>query len=184
MRIIAGKYKGKKLNSFELSTTRPTSDMVRSSLFNILGDKIKDCTFLDLFAGTGACSIEAISRGAKFVNIVDSNKLSNKLINKNLSLINDNNYKVFNLDYLDFLTKCKKDNCKFDIIFIDPPYATNFGEIAVEFILSNNILNDDGTIVWEHDKTKLQLVENWKDVLVRTKKYGIKYLTVINIENE
>ena len=84
MRIIAGKYKGKILNSFKLDTTRPTSDMVRSSLFNIIGEKIIDSDFLDLFGGTGACGIEADSRNAKKVTIVDNNIESINLINKPL----------------------------------------------------------------------------------------------------
>lgn len=180
MRIIAGKYKGKILNSFKLDTTRPTSDIVRSSLFNILGDKIIDCIFLDLFGGTGACGVEAISRGSKQVYIVDKNKESVNLINKNLNLVNASAI-VENTDYLTFLGNCKLKKICFDVVFIDPPYATDFGENAIKFIIENNLVCSDSVIVWEHDKTKLDYVDSLKYPNVRTKKYGIKYLTIITL---
>ena len=178
MRIIAGKYKGKILNSFKLDTTRPTSDMVRSSLFNIIGEKIIDSDFLDLFGGTGACGIEADSRGAKKVTIVDHHIESINLINKNIKLVKSGNINVVNQDYDKFLSYCKDSKLKFDIIFIDPPYKSNFGEISIDYILDNHLVKDDGLIIWEHDKEKLQILDKYANFNIRTKKYGIKYLTI------
>ena len=178
MRIIAGKYKGKILNSFKLDTTRPTSDIVRSSLFNIIGDKIIGSKFLDLFGGTGACGIEADSRGASQVTIVDNNNESINLINKNIKLVKSDRINVVKQDYDKFLKICKENSYVFDIIFIDPPYKSNFGENSIDYILQNNILSKNGLIIWEHDKDKLNLLMQYDRFNVRTKKYGIKYLTI------
>ena len=84
MRIIAGKFKGKVLKEFNLDSTRPTSDLVRGALFNAVGTKIENSIFLDLFSGTGAVGIEALSRGAKECYFVDSNKSAIKIITKNI----------------------------------------------------------------------------------------------------
>lgn len=181
MRIIAGKYKGKILNSFKLDTTRPTSDIVRSSLFNIIGDKIVDSDFLDLFGGTGACGIEADSRSAKKVTIVDNNIESINLINKNIKLVKSNIINVIRQDYDKYLSYCKDNKIKYDIIFIDPPYKSIFGENSLDYILNNNLVNDNGLIIWEHDKDKLQLLDKYANFNIRTKKYGIKYLTIFEI---
>lgn len=181
MRIIAGKYKGKILNNFSLNTTRPTSDIVRSSLFNIIGEKVKDSTFLDLFGGTGACGIEAYSRGAKQVTIVDINNDSINLINKNIRLLKENNIIVIKKDYDIFLHQCKEDNRTFDIIFIDPPYKSDFGEKSINYIINNNLINKNGLIIWEHDKDKLNILDVFCDLNYRTKKYGIKYLAIFEI---
>lgn len=175
MRITAGKNKGKILNSFELETTRPTSDLVKQAMFNIIGYKINNCSFLDLFGGTGAIACEAISRGAEKVVVVDNNKESIKIINKNLQLIKANNATVINDDFLNVLSKLNKENMKFDIIFLDPPYKSNCAEQSVNFILENNILNSNGMLIWEHSVDKLLNVEKYK--IFKTKKYGIKFLS-------
>lgn len=178
MRIISGKFKGKVLKEFELPTTRPTSDLVRGALFNIIGSKIVDSTFLDLFSGTGAVGIEALSRGAKQVYFVDSNSESINLIKKNLSLVNCRNYQIFNFDFLEALKNLSNQYIKLDIIFIDPPYLSTFAEQALKLILKLNILNDNGLIFWEHDKEKLPLLNNFK-----TKKYGKKFITTLTKED-
>lgn len=175
MRIIAGKNKGKILKTFKLDTTRPTSDLVKQALFNIIYFKVEDGIFLDLFGGTGACGIEAISRGAKQVIFVDNNKESVNLINSNAKLINATNYQILNNNYEDALKKFKDANMSFDIIFIDPPYKSNFAEKSVNYIINNNLLNQNGLLVWEHDKDKLDMIDSAN--CFKTKKYGIKYLS-------
>ena len=178
MRIIAGKNKGKVLAEFKLDSTRPTSDLVKGALFNIIGEKVFDCEFLDLFGGTGAISCEAVSRGAKNVVVTDNNYESIKLINKNLKSINANNVKVINSSFLDALKQLKRQNKTFDIVFLDPPYKTDFAEQAVRFILDNNLINENGLLIWEHDKEKLEIINSLGNF--KTKKYGKKYLSILN----
>ena len=178
MRVIAGKYKGKVLTEFELSSTRPTADMVREALFDKIGFLVDDCVFLDLFAGTGAVGIEAISRGAKYCCFVDIDKSAQKIIEKNLKSVNATNYEILNCDYLTALKTFAVKKNKFDIVFIDPPYKTDFAEIAIEYIFQNNLLAENGLCVWEHDDSKLDYIKKKYDQ-VKTKKYGKKYLTYI-----
>lgn len=182
MRIIAGKFKGKKLNTFELSTTRPTSDLVREALFDKIGFKILDCTFLDLFSGTGAIGIEALSRGAKEVCFVDKNVEAIKLIKKNLMAINVANAQVLNCDYLSALTSFKNIKKSFDIVFLDPPYKTDFAEDAISRIAKLNILNENALIVWEHDISKNDYIKT-NYPFATTKKYGGKFLTYIKFDD-
>ncbi|MBO5714164.1 MAG: 16S rRNA (guanine(966)-N(2))-methyltransferase RsmD [Clostridia bacterium] len=150
MRIIGGIHGGRILTEFENIGVRPTSDMVRESLFNILRDRIEDATFLDLFCGTGAVGIEALSRGARHVTFNDNNSKSLECLNKNLnSLKITDGYSVSIRDGLAFLQSTTQ---KFDIIYLDPPYATDLGESALNYAI--NCLADNGVIVYETDKVK------------------------------
>ena len=119
MRVIAGKFKGKILKEFELQTTRPTADLVRGALFNVIGFNIENASFLDLFSGTGAVGIEALSRSAGKCIFVDANKDAIKLINKNLQSIDANNYEIYFEDYKLVLKKFSLNNYLFDIVFLD-----------------------------------------------------------------
>lgn len=180
MRIIAGKYKFKKLHDFNVNTTRPTSDRTREALFSILQSNTKDAVCLDLFAGTGALGLEALSRGAKFCYFVEHNIDIYKIMVKNFQECNaeKNSLKALRSDYLKALKGYKNKGIKFDIIFIDPPYKTNFAEISINFILDNSLLSDSGIIVWEHDETKLE--EICKYNILNHKQYGKTYISILN----
>ncbi len=177
MRIIAGKFKGKVLKEFELSSTRPTTDLVKGAIFNIIGNKIVNSNFLDLFSGTGAIGIEALSRGSKQVFFADSNKESVNLIKKNLSLIKADNFIIMQTDCFETLKTLYSQNIKFDLIFLDPPYSTDYAEKCIKLIYKLNLLNENGWILWEHDQTKLK--ETSKVEQIKTKKYGKKYVSII-----
>ncbi len=180
MRIIAGKYKGKILSEFKLSTTRPTSDLVREALFDKIGFQVLDCVFLDLFSGTGAVGVEALSRGAKQVYFVDNNNEAMNLIKKNIASVSASNFDVLKMNFGDALDRLYKQNIKFDIIFLDPPYATNFAEEAITIIKNYDLICENGLIIWEHDETKNKYIsQNFENS--KTKKYGKKYLTYINL---
>lgn len=146
MRIISGKYRGRKLNSPEDYSVRPTTDRVKENIFNILQFDIKGATVLDLFAGSGALGIEAISRGAEEVWFVDNSKKSVELIKKNLEKV-EYEGGVINRDYVDAILSFNKI---FDIVFIDAPYDTGLAEKAVIHISEKNLLAVDGVIVYEH----------------------------------
>ncbi len=161
MRIISGKYKGRKIKALDIMDVRPTSDKVRGALFNILGEKIRNSSFLDLYAGSGAVGIEALSRGAKNVYFVEDDFKVFKLIQENIA-----NLKIKE-DY-EILKDFPKQK-KFDIIFLDPPY-TKADIKDLELINENNLLADNGIIIFEHDK-----ILNFKSAcfeLFYEKKYG------------
>ena len=102
MRIISGKYRGKKLQEFDLATTKPTLDRVKESIFNLIQFDVADAVACDLFAGTGALGAECVSRGASKVYLVDSNPKAIKIIQANLKNM-EGDFKIVNTDYLDFL---------------------------------------------------------------------------------
>lgn len=148
MRIVGGKYKGRVLTEFKGQDIRPTSSMVRESLFNILQFKIFSARFLDLFSGTGAMGIEALSRGAKKVHFNDINRQSLTVLKQNLDKLKvEEEFRITNLDALTFLNSNKE---KFDIIYIDPPYKTDLGRRALDLVVG--AIDDGGTIIFEDEK--------------------------------
>ncbi len=167
MRIVAGKYRGKKLKEFELNSTRPTLDRVKEAIFNLIQFDIMDAVVLDLFSGTGALAIEAISRGAKKTYLVDNNQKAIDLIKENLKGI-DGDFEVVKIDYLEFLKNSKE---KFDIVLLDPPYNTDFGINAIKFIIEKQLLNDEGVIIFETSEEK-EFKLDFDGYDVKRKKYG------------
>ncbi len=178
MRIVGGEYKGRTLVEFSGNDIRPTSDKVRESLFNILQFKIYGSSFLDLFAGTGAMGIEALSRGAKEVVFNDASKKSLQILNKNLEKIKvDKRYSVANFDACRFLQTNSK---KFDIIFIDPPYGSGLGIKALSEIKSS--LADDGVVVYEEETPFNGEIVGL--TVTDSRKYGRVYLTFFKKEKQ
>lgn len=167
MRIVSGKYRGKKLKEFDLSSTKPTLDRVKESIFNLIQFDVQESVVLDLFAGTGALGIEAISRGAKSVYMVDSNKDAIKIINENLKGI-EGNYKVFQKDYINFI---EEQTEKFNIVLLDPPYNTDYGIKAIKLLLSKNLLTKDAIIIFETSFEK-DVDLNFDEFKISKKKYG------------
>ena len=147
MRVISGKARGVNLKTPEGVLTRPTIDRVKEALFSIINFDIPASNVLDLFGGTGQLGIEALSRGAKSAVFVDQREEACKLIKENLRRTKpEQDAKVVRMDYLDYLKRCKD---KFDIIFLDPPYAEVFLENALKCITEIDILQSGGIIVAE-----------------------------------
>ncbi|MFV8401239.1 16S rRNA (guanine(966)-N(2))-methyltransferase RsmD [Mycoplasma sp. CR] len=170
LRIIAGKYRGYKIDQPDEKYTRPTTDKVREAVFSSLQFKIQDATCLDLFAGSGAWSIEAISRGAKTVTAIEKNKIVFKTTRSNINKIPESNkINLRNEDALTFVSNCKD---KYDFVFIDAPFieyelVTN----CLNKLVSCNLLNDDFEIILEtNDFSKITLPEGLK--VYKNKKYG------------
>ena len=170
MRIVAGKYKGKNLASPKTDDVRPTTTRIKETLFNVIQGYVADSVVLDLFAGSGALGIEAISRGAKKVVFVDKSKDSIALVRQNLTGI-DGQYEVVNADFSSALRSAYLKGEKFDLVFLDPPYASDLGDLALQMIFDLELLKKDGIIVFEHgtDK-KFELLDN--HYKVRTKQMG------------
>lgn len=148
MRIIGGKHRGTLLYEFKGQAVRPTADRTKEAIFNVLQFDVSGSVCLDLFCGSGSLGIEALSRGAKEVIFVDKSKESVSLTEKNLEKIREKS-RVYFTDALSFLERANK---KFDIVFIDPPYADDVSLAAVKKIIEKNLLSDDGVIVFERDK--------------------------------
>ncbi len=170
MRVISGKYKGKKLQGFNIDGTRPTMDRIKESLFASIQNKINESICLDLFAGSGALGIEALSQGAKSCDFIDHNKEAIKIIKNNLENIKED-YNIINTDYKSYL---KKINKKYDIIFLDPPYQNNLLNKSLKYIEEYDLLNENGIIVCEFEneipKSNLKLIKE--------KSYGSKKIKI------
>lgn len=160
MRIISGKARGTKINTIDEVTTRPTLDRVRESLFNIIQNYVSNTYVLDIFAGSGALGIEALSRGAKQAVFCDINKDAVKIINENLMKTRlKENAIVYNMNYKKMIEKLSKNDFKFDIVFVDPPYKENLAVNSVKLIIQNNLLNENGIIIIETDEKERDLKE-------------------------
>lgn len=168
MRVIAGKYKRTILNTLEGNDTRPTKDMVKEALFSSI-DIDETATFLDLFAGSGAIGIEAISRGSKRVIMNDINPKAVAIIKTNLAKIKERAI-VYNLDWEACLSKLEGN--QFDFIFLDPPYAFNEYTKLFDALVKFNILKKDAIIIWEVRKgTTIEEHPNFR--CIKEKNYGI-----------
>jgi 16S rRNA (guanine966-N2)-methyltransferase len=170
MRIIAGKYRGRKLKSPPSLQTRPTSDRLRETLFNILAPLIKGAQFLDLCAGSGAVGIEALSRGAAHVTFVDRSRKMYALIETNIETleIGEDEVYVVNSEAQAFMYKCTRKQTKpsltvgllprfapFDIIFFDPPYSMDYEDV-LDYVgeHAKQMLAEGGIIIVEHYRKK------------------------------
>ncbi len=149
MRVIAGRARSVPLLSPDGDGTRPTTDRIKETLFNILRDDIYECSFLDLFAGSGQIGIEALSRGAKSAVFVEKNRKTTALINKNLEKTRlSDDATVIARDVMAALPQLSEYG-PFDIIFMDPPYAGGLEEKVIEAIGEHGLLSENGKIVVE-----------------------------------
>jgi len=153
MRIIGGKYKARALAEFDGKAVRPTADRVKESLFNILFLKIRGARVLDLFSGSGALGLECLSREAAEVVFNDLAKDSVELLKKNMRTLkiapNGENNKIYNFD---FKTCLGAVSGQFDLIFIDPPYAFDYGREALLTIAEKGLLSEEGIAIFERDR--------------------------------
>lgn len=172
MRVISGIAKGTKLDTLTTLDTRPTLDRVKESLFNILQSKIYDSIVLDLFSGSGALGIEALSRGAKRAVFCDKSKYAYSIIKKNLTKTKlTEKAVVYNKTFEECLEALKE---KFDIVFLDPPYDTDFGIKAISKIIKKEIIKDNAIIIIETDNEEriLSEVVNLDVQVIDIRKYG------------
>lgn len=145
MRIIAGKHRGRVLKSFAGEAIRPTPDRVKESLFQILEPRLRGARVLDLFAGSGALGLEALSRGAREAVF---NDLDLTLVKRNLALVKESAV----LTERDFAVCLKSVKGKFDLIFLDPPYKSDDYERALKLIAEEDRLEEDGLVVVESER--------------------------------
>jgi len=159
MRIIAGIFRSRQLHSLKGLELRPTSDKLRETLFNVLGDLVQGSRFIDLFAGTGAVGIEAISRGASEVIFVEKYPPAVALIKKNLASLDiTSGVRVLPLDAVKALNRLASEpaaaHARKDLLFFDPPYAekAQYSEV-LEFLGATRLLAEGGVVIAEHQRT-------------------------------
>ena len=174
MRVISGKYKGKRINGYDIDGTRPTMDRVKESIFGTIQNYISGSVVLDLFAGSGNLGIEALSNGASKGYFVDNNMKAIAVIKQNMKEIGiEENICILNMDYKKALHYFSDNDIKFNIIFIDPPYKMKVGQEIISYIVDNNMLLEDGIIVMECQENSFIVLEKKLD-LIKKKKYGDK----------
>lgn len=165
MRVISGKLRGRRLKEPNDNSIRPTTDKVKESIFNIIQFDIEGRNVLDLFAGTGQLGIECLSRGAKSVTFVDKSRESLELVSQNLKICGLQGRTVCS-DSIEFLRHCGK----YDLIILDPPYATELINDALEVIELIDILAEGGIIVCESMREKV--LRDVKPPYCRKKEYN------------
>lgn len=185
MRVIGGEYKSRSIAMPSGVQMRPTQDKVREALFNILGD-ITGKKVLELFAGSGAFGIEAISRGAVSVTFVDNNFRCVQTIKSNLGSLGvpDSRYNVIRADALKFPAKLAKGSEKYDIIFLDPPYYRDIAKKCLINIGSCDIVTPVGLVIAEHFKKDALGAELERLVFVDERRYGDTVITILRRTDE
>lgn len=184
VRVISGSARGLKLNTPGDDRVRPTTDRVKESMFNIVQDWVYDSQVLDLFAGSGALGIEALSRGASQAVFCDNSLDSIKIIKSNIekARVVDRS-QIVSGDFKRCLRDMEAKNQSFDMIFVDPPYYKGLFEEVLDTIRSCKILKKDGIVIVEHDAKKpIGQVEGLG--VYKEKKYGITMLTFYCLEDD
>ena len=172
MRIIAGSRRGKKLFGFDGDAVRPTGDRVRENIFNIIAAYITGASVLDVFGGTGALSVEALSRGAERALICDIADDSVDLIRRNVRVLEfGDSARIIKTDALAFL---KRNTEVFDVIFLDPPYNQGMISSALELIADGGMLTRNGIIVAESGGEEIAVPQGFE--LIKDRKYGKTYI--------
>lgn len=176
MRVIAGIARGRILKALEGEETRPTTDKVKESVFNIIQFDIEGKRVLDLFAGSGQLAIEAISRGAKSAVAVEASRKAADIVKENVKRCGfADEISIYRGDFSEVLTK----GAKYDVIFLDPPYNSNLLTRSLELIYSFDILSDDGIMVCESESSSAPVKIPESGYSFRTYRYGRVLLTVI-----
>lgn len=178
MRILAGSLKGKLLR-YPITRIRPTTEMIRAAIFNIIGDRIINARVVDFFCGAGALGIEALSRGAKVVYFFEKSQATLSYLKNNLAGLSG--VTVVRGDVLKRIKIIK--NKQFEIIITDPPYLKGLINLFINCVILNNILAKNGLIVLQHHKKEeINLPEEL--FISQQKRHGDTLITIIRRKNE
>lgn len=150
MHIIGGKYKGRVLVAPKTEYVRPTTSQLRESLFNICQTYIEDASFLDLFAGSGAMGLEALSRGCAHATFIENNRFALGALKKNIAQLQvETQCTLLPLSFLKGLTQLAEKNETFDVIYVDPPYGKGFAPQVLQFLDAYPLLKKEGSLFIE-----------------------------------
>jgi 16S rRNA (guanine(966)-N(2))-methyltransferase RsmD len=173
LRVISGNYGGQKLKTLPGRETRPTADRVREALFNVLNPRILNCRFLDLYAGSGAVGVEALSRGAEQATFIDANPKAVKIIQENLMHLGlQEQSEVICAKLPEGLNRIGAKGYKFDLVFVDPPYWKDLGVNVLSVVNQYNLLSANGWVIVETaaKETLPKVIEGLE--CFREKRYG------------
>ncbi|MCD8505917.1 MAG: 16S rRNA (guanine(966)-N(2))-methyltransferase RsmD [Alkalibacterium thalassium] len=179
MRVISGEYGGRPLKSLKGSNTRPTTDKIKESLFHMIGPYFSGGTALDLYSGSGALGIEAVSRGMDKAYLVDINQSAVSVINENVKMTREEDkFIVWKKKDRQALASLKTAEETFDLVFLDPPYAKQQIEEVIGLLVSYELLKPDALIVCETDKHVLITPTSHRLAVYKEKTYGTTKLTI------
>ena len=178
MKIIGGTYRGR--NFYMPAGIRPTQGVLRAAIFDLLGHDLSGLSFLVLFAGSGAVSLEAISRGASQVVMVEHNDLNAKTIAENCDLLGvglGGDYRLIHADAFASVKRFSEEKRQFDIVFFDPPYGQKLAKKTLKLITSRDILHPQSFVIAQFDKTdRVEIPEGFD--LITQRRYGNSYLMI------
>ncbi len=189
MRVVGGKYRGRVIKSMpkreDTKLLRPTTERVKESVFSILNNYLEGTKFLDLFAGTGAVGIEALSRGADKVVFVENDRRFCNLIRENLKKLGvpKEKYEIICSDYTDALKKLARRGEVFDFIYADPPYEKGYYTRIVNMVRKLGLLDRDGLLILEEPKKNPFIPED-EEWLVEKRHYGTTTVSFLNFNPE
>ncbi|WP_370567454.1 16S rRNA (guanine(966)-N(2))-methyltransferase RsmD [Desemzia sp. RIT 804] len=185
MRVISGEYGGRRLKAVPGNSTRPTTDKIKESLFNMIGPYFDGGQCLDLFAGSGGLSIEAVSRGMDGAVLIDKAPIAIKTIQENIAVTKDaEKFTVIRSDASRILSTLKGKKMCFDLVFLDPPYAEQQIPSQITQLLKLDLLSSDALIVCEVDK-KVDLPEQIQNAKVyKTAQYGITNIVIYELSTK
>ncbi|HLS65606.1 MAG TPA: 16S rRNA (guanine(966)-N(2))-methyltransferase RsmD [Pseudogracilibacillus sp.] len=184
MRVIAGKYKGRKLKQVPGTTTRPTTDKIKEAVFHKMGPYFQGGICLDLFAGSGSLAIEALSRGMNEAICIDQSKTAIRIIRENISALQlEKECYIYRNDALRALKILHRKQQTFDLICIDPPYDSPFYDRIITYIIENKMINDRGYMYVEYatEKQRIPRFNTFDIVFERTYSSTTSVLVLKNI---
>jgi 16S rRNA (guanine(966)-N(2))-methyltransferase RsmD len=183
MKIIAGQYKGR--NFYMPRGLRPTQNIARKAIFDLLGQDLAGLTFLDIFAGSGAVGLEALSRGASHVTFVEKEPKFAGIIRENIDLLEMplgkggySLYKVINTDAFAVIKVLAREGRKFDIIFADPPYGCGLVRKTLKTLGAYDIVMPNSTVILQHERREILPATEGRISLLRQRKYGNAVLSI------
>src|SRR3989338_2237447 len=183
MKIIGGYLKGR--NFFMPAGVRPTKDLTRKAIFDLLGQDMTGMDMLELFAGSGSVGLEAISRGARKVVFVEKDMKISRVIEQSIQHLKiepgeegEFPYEVYNTDSFIALKQLSRMKRKFDIIFLDPPYGLELAKKILKLLVAYDILHPDCFLIIEHDRHETLPEAEGRFSLIRHRKYGSSYLSI------
>lgn len=183
MRVVSGEYRGRRLKSLDGDNTRPTSDKVKESIFNMIGPYFDGGQVLDLFAGSGGLAIEAISRGMDQAVCVDRSYPAMKVIQENIKITKEpQKFITLKMDANQAIQKLAAEEQAFDLLLLDPPYAKQQIVAQLEQMLTLNLLKSDCLVVCETDKGVVLPEELQSLVQIRHQVYGMTAVTIYRNE--
>ncbi|EPH95268.1 MULTISPECIES: 16S rRNA (guanine(966)-N(2))-methyltransferase RsmD [unclassified Enterococcus] len=185
MRVISGEYGGRRLKALSGDNTRPTTDKVKESIFNMIGPYFDGGEVLDLFSGSGGLAIEAVSRGCEHAVCVDRNFQALKIIKENIAITKEpEKFTALKMDADKALAHLASDQQKFDLIFLDPPYAKQKIVDQIQQLINLGLTSDETRIICETDQTVElpEIIDGFQ--IKRRQVYGITAVTIYGKEEK